>query len=87
VLRIVPRAEPSVAVARGARMALRTDAPARTVRWRLDRGRWNAARRGGDRHRSRWQFAGPALPNATTLSIAVTYAAGGHARFDLLAHR
>jgi hypothetical protein len=83
VLRIVPRAEPSVAVARGARMALRTDAPARTVRWRLDGGRWNAARR--SRGHTLWQVAGPALPNATRLTVAVRYAAGGHASFTLRA--
>lgn len=85
VVRVDPRPAPAVAVRRGTMVALRTDAPARTVRWRLDGGRWHAARRLG-RDRTRWALRGPAVPNPVRLIVEVRYTAGGHATFALRAH-
>ncbi|MCW2954044.1 MAG: hypothetical protein JWQ48_3214 [Conexibacter sp.] len=76
VLRVLPRPRPRVALTRGRSVALRTDAPARSVRWRIDQGGWHAARPAG-RDRTRWSIAAPRLPNPATLSVAAAYATDG----------
>lgn len=86
VLRMGVRADVRLALPRGTAVALRADAPARTVRWRLGRGAWRSARRAGAGG-ARWSLVAPRLPNPATLTVAVAYAAGGHARFTLRAHR
>ena len=86
VLRIEPQVAPSARLMRGTPVALRTDAPAHTVRWRLDGGSWHAAR-SIRRTRTLWRFAAPSVPGPTRLTLSVRYKMGGRATFDVSVRR